>query len=59
MLKDLACSKTYGQAKNPNFYLLSAWSFLFFMISDAENKLLGILIININDTEALEELPAC
>lgn len=38
---------------------LSAWSFLFFMISDAENKLLGVLIINTSDTKELEELPTC
>lgn len=27
------------------------------MISDAENKLLGVLIIHTSDTEELEELP--
>lgn len=32
---------------------------LFFMISDAENKLLGVLVINTSDTEELEELPTC
>lgn len=46
MLKDLACSKTNGQAKNPLFYSYLPGLFLFFMISDAENKLLGFLILN-------------
>lgn len=31
----------------------------FFVISDAESKILGVLVINTSDTEELEELPAC
>lgn len=30
-----------------------------FMISDAENKLLGVLILNGSGTEEGEKLPAC
>lgn len=33
--------------------------FYFFMISDAENKVLGVSVINTSDAEELEELPAC
>lgn len=29
------------------------------MISDAENKVLGVSVINTSDAEELEELPAC
>lgn len=29
------------------------------MISDAENKVWGVLVINTSDAEELEELPAC
>lgn len=48
-----------GKLKTLIFNSSLPWSFVFFVITDAEKKLWGVLIINTSDTEELEELPAC
>lgn len=60
MLKDCAFFETKGKKKPLIFSSFLPCGFIFFfMISDAENKVWGVLVINTSDAEELEELPAC
>lgn len=48
-----------GKQKTLIFSSILPCLFTFFLISAAENKVLGVVVINTSDTQELEELPSC